>query len=575
MKKFLTLLLLITSFTYGQKYPDHKYNSYVNDFANLFPDSIEYVLDNTIKGFKTKTSIEMTVVTVTSLENLDIQSYTTGLFNFWGVGKKGLNNGLMLLIAPNERKWRVEVGYGLEEYISDGYSKTKAEEILVPYLKSGEPFIGVNNLFNEFIKKLGPTSIEQKLAYKKELQKQSDKRNSEIMSSIISFVIWFLIIGIFIATLVFFYKKEIKRKQKIKDEIEYKRLLLEALNRTLLDHSNKLNKIKQNLNFLLSKGYLNTNIKSELEKYEIKLSNIIVDNKSENSISEKIFIYKEFEKNIEPKITNELNLFNKVESLTNDINTQRSNLANSSRLLTKGLEVIEFINSNYINVWDVTIDNFKLNHNKNQILVKDNLDKSLSEVLLRNVVSSEVFLKKSKNILDSINVNINNVISKKKELNDMEQYISNNTDKLGSLLKKADDSITHKDVKSSTKNKIVDAKNKIEKVNQSTFSKSNPIIFYMILLSAVTAVTDVINGSSKDIRDAESERQRIIDEEDRRRRKKIEDDRRRKQDEEDADRRRRDSYNSSYNSSSNSNWSSGSSSFGGGSSGGGGSDGSY
>ncbi len=127
MKKLLILFASIVWMNCNSQsqIPEHKSDTYVNDFANVINDADEPNLDKKIRDFKSKSSIEITIVTINSLDGQDVDSYSNELFRKWGIGTKELNNGLLMLISVTDRKWRIEVGNGLEEYITD-------ETVIVP-----------------------------------------------------------------------------------------------------------------------------------------------------------------------------------------------------------------------------------------------------------------------------------------------------------------------------------------------------------------------------------------------------------------------------------------------------------
>ena len=104
----------------AQQLPEYNRSNYVTDNASILDDNAERTLDGKIRAFEKSTSIEIAIATVPSLDGLTVEDYGNQLFRKWGIGKKGENNGLLILVAPTERKWRIEVGYGLEEWITDG-----------------------------------------------------------------------------------------------------------------------------------------------------------------------------------------------------------------------------------------------------------------------------------------------------------------------------------------------------------------------------------------------------------------------------------------------------------------------
>jgi uncharacterized protein len=115
----LVLLLALTSArVMAQSLPEPM--GYVNDFARVMSSSEVETLDAKLRTFAQQTTAELVVVTVPSLEGMTESDYANRLFERWAVGQKGEDNGLLLLIAPTERRVWMEVGYGLESYIPDG-----------------------------------------------------------------------------------------------------------------------------------------------------------------------------------------------------------------------------------------------------------------------------------------------------------------------------------------------------------------------------------------------------------------------------------------------------------------------
>ena len=117
----------------------------VHDFANsLSADAIQH-LESLAQEVESKTTAQLTIVTVTSLEGQSIEQYANTLFNQWGIGQKATNNGVLLLIAPNDRRVRIEVGYGVEPLLSDGLCGEILDEFVIPEFKKGAMSQGVNN----------------------------------------------------------------------------------------------------------------------------------------------------------------------------------------------------------------------------------------------------------------------------------------------------------------------------------------------------------------------------------------------------------------------------------------------
>jgi uncharacterized protein len=119
MKKILVFLifLIFSSLVYAVDFPS--FQGYVNDYAGIFSQQEKQEISSLVERIEKNTSVEIAVLTVKSLEGLSESQYAVEIFKKWGIGKKDINNGLLILIAPNERKYRIEVGYGLEGSVTD------------------------------------------------------------------------------------------------------------------------------------------------------------------------------------------------------------------------------------------------------------------------------------------------------------------------------------------------------------------------------------------------------------------------------------------------------------------------
>jgi uncharacterized protein len=104
----------------AQKLKDLRPQGYVNDFANVLSAGAKRKLTALCAEVDSKAGAQIAVVTVSSLESEEIEQYSVDLATRWGVGPKEKSRGVMILFAPNEHKYRFEVGYGLEEILPDG-----------------------------------------------------------------------------------------------------------------------------------------------------------------------------------------------------------------------------------------------------------------------------------------------------------------------------------------------------------------------------------------------------------------------------------------------------------------------
>lgn len=104
----------------------------VHDFAHILGNTRE--LDRRIEALYSNTGVEMAVVTVPNTGNDSLEIYAVKLFEDWGIGKKGEDKGLLILLAAESRDWRVEVGYGLEGALPDSYVGLKFQQLAVSSL---------------------------------------------------------------------------------------------------------------------------------------------------------------------------------------------------------------------------------------------------------------------------------------------------------------------------------------------------------------------------------------------------------------------------------------------------------
>ncbi|ABF40519.1 protein of unknown function DUF477 [Candidatus Koribacter versatilis Ellin345] len=133
----LTLVLLAALVCAADPIKSLKATGYVNDFAGVLqPDTIQK-LEALSTEIDQKTGAQIAIVTVKSLDGDDIDNYAVALFKEWGVGAKKSDRGVLVLTAVDDRKYRIEVGYGLEPILPDGKVGGFGREA-VPLFKSGD-----------------------------------------------------------------------------------------------------------------------------------------------------------------------------------------------------------------------------------------------------------------------------------------------------------------------------------------------------------------------------------------------------------------------------------------------------
>jgi uncharacterized protein len=115
----------------------------VVDEANILDQGTRSSLDALLASLEAKTTDQVVVATVPSLRGHSIEAYATVLFNRWGLGQKDKNNGVLLLVAPTERKVRIEVGRGLAGRLTDATAKRIIDDSMVPHFRTGDMAAGV------------------------------------------------------------------------------------------------------------------------------------------------------------------------------------------------------------------------------------------------------------------------------------------------------------------------------------------------------------------------------------------------------------------------------------------------
>lgn len=120
-----------------------KFTGFVVDAANVIPPDQEAALTKRLDDLQKTTGNQLVVATVPDLEGYPIEDYGNRLIRDWGVGLKDANNGAILLVAPNDRKVRIEVGYGLEPVLTDAFSSVVINQQILPRFKAGDMAGGI------------------------------------------------------------------------------------------------------------------------------------------------------------------------------------------------------------------------------------------------------------------------------------------------------------------------------------------------------------------------------------------------------------------------------------------------
>ncbi len=191
---FLLLFTLISLFASGQKQlvldedglprvPAVQTSVY--DYAGIFPGDAEKMLEQKLIRYSDTTGTQIVVATVPSLRGEDITFYGTNWAHKWGIGQKGEDNGIFIIIAPKERKTAIITGYGVEDRLTDALARRIIEKVMIPAFKKGDYIGGVNRATDVIF------SILQGKFKKEELSQQN---SDEWLYMLVLFFFLFIII---------------------------------------------------------------------------------------------------------------------------------------------------------------------------------------------------------------------------------------------------------------------------------------------------------------------------------------------------------------------------------------------
>ncbi|KKU57730.1 MAG: hypothetical protein UX81_C0030G0002 [Parcubacteria group bacterium GW2011_GWA2_47_12] len=141
--KFLYLFLFLPLVVFAYASPG-KPSGFVNDFAGLLAEDARVGLEEKLSGFAQTSGNEIVVATVATLGDDTIENFAEELFKEWGIGKKGEDNGALILVARDEREVRIEVGYGLEPLLTDLASGAIIRNDFAPHFAQGDFASGLN-----------------------------------------------------------------------------------------------------------------------------------------------------------------------------------------------------------------------------------------------------------------------------------------------------------------------------------------------------------------------------------------------------------------------------------------------
>lgn len=180
----LTLISLLAGVAFSLPVPTKAF--YVADYANLLSESSEEYIINHGRALNEQTRAQIVVATVESLDDNIIEDYSLALAREWKIGDSQMNNGILILLALNERKVRIEVGYGLEGAINDAKAGRMIDDYAIEYFKKNEFEAGLLNLYQAVLEQVYG---EYDLEVPEDVKSESNNEDDGISSIIITFII--------------------------------------------------------------------------------------------------------------------------------------------------------------------------------------------------------------------------------------------------------------------------------------------------------------------------------------------------------------------------------------------------
>lgn len=138
-------LILLCQLTQAWAYIEiPKLSSRVTDLTATLSAEQTQALESKLAAFEAKKGSQIAVLIIPTTQPEDIAEFAIKVVDLWGIGRKGIDDGLILIIAKNDRKIRVEVNYGLEGVIPDAIAKRIGTETIAPYFKKNDYYGGIN-----------------------------------------------------------------------------------------------------------------------------------------------------------------------------------------------------------------------------------------------------------------------------------------------------------------------------------------------------------------------------------------------------------------------------------------------
>lgn len=188
----LLWLALVVTPAHAQTFP--ALTGRVVDAANLLTPAQKISVETKLENLERQSQRQLVVVTIPDLGGYDIADYGFRLGDRWGIGDKDRDDGVLLIVAPNERKVRIEVGYGLEGVLTDAVSGCIIRNAIVPRFKEGDYPGGISAGVDEVVKiLLLPPDEARKIAAQAAEEDRSQSDDGGALIFIIFILVFFIL----------------------------------------------------------------------------------------------------------------------------------------------------------------------------------------------------------------------------------------------------------------------------------------------------------------------------------------------------------------------------------------------
>jgi uncharacterized protein len=163
---------------------------YVNDAAGLLSSRQRSTLESMLRSFEEKTTNQVVLLTIASLEGDSLEEFSLRVAEQWKIGQKGKDNGALFLVVVQDRKARIEVGYGLEGVLTDAVSSRILRQIVSPAFKQGNYFGGIAGGLEAILQ-----ATEGEFKAPAGLPGIADRRGKASLSGVLLFLVFLLLLS--------------------------------------------------------------------------------------------------------------------------------------------------------------------------------------------------------------------------------------------------------------------------------------------------------------------------------------------------------------------------------------------